>query len=142
PTDEARQERKPKREKKKKKKQEGNHETEMVDADDDDMHKKHRSVFEKVQRSLKIKETLVEVGDKKEEEEEKEKVEEPAVEHDLGRLTQPEPVIFDVSKLSYETLPPWLASPGRVAPDVTRPFVELGISPESSRILESKGFKE
>lgn len=142
PTDEARQERKPKREKKKKKKQEGNHETEMVDADDDDMHKKHRSVFEKVQRSLKIKETLVEVGDKKEEEEEKEKVEEPAVEHDLEPLPQPEPVTFDESKLSYETLPPWLASPVRVAPDVTRPFVELGISPESSRILESKGFKE
>ncbi|KAL2185589.1 P-loop containing nucleoside triphosphate hydrolase protein [Thermothelomyces heterothallicus CBS 203.75] len=139
PENDVKQERKPKREKKKKKKQEDDPDAEMADADDDDMHRKHRSVFEKVQRSLKIKERIVEDSNKKAEGEEEA---EPAAEHGLEPLPQPEPVTFDESKLAYETLPPWLASPVRVAPDVTRPFVELGISPESSKILESKGFKD
>ncbi|KAK4248900.1 P-loop containing nucleoside triphosphate hydrolase protein [Corynascus novoguineensis] len=139
PTDDAIEERKPKREKKKKRKQEDNLDKEMADADSDDVRRRHKSVFEKVQKALQAKEKP-EDGNEKEPEEEDE--EEPVVEHGLEPLPQPEPVTFDESKLAYETLPPWLSSPIRVSPDVTRPFVELGISSESSKILESKGFKD
>ncbi|KAL1839311.1 hypothetical protein VTJ49DRAFT_1639 [Mycothermus thermophilus] len=126
---------KPKREKKKKRKQDGDGDTTMVDADEDDMRRKHKSVFEKVQRSLQFQPLVEETPSDQEEAE-------PQVEHGLEPLPQPEPVILDQSKVTYETLPPWLASPVRVAPDTTKPFTELGISPESSKVLESKGFKD
>lgn len=127
-------ERKPKREKKKKRKQKDDPDTEMADADADHMRTRHRSVFEKVQKALQAKDKPEDATDGEEAE--------PEVEHGLEPLPQPEPVVFDESKLAYETLPPWLASPVRVGPDRTRPFTELGISPESSKVLESKGFKD
>ncbi|KAK4038156.1 P-loop containing nucleoside triphosphate hydrolase protein [Parachaetomium inaequale] len=127
------EERKPKREKKKKRKQDDNQDTEMADGDADDMRRRHKSVFDKVHKALQGKD---EAEDASEDEAE------PEVEHGLEPLPQPEPVVFDESKLTYETLPPWLASPVRVGPDMTRPFTELGISPESSKILETKGFKD
>ncbi|KAH6622653.1 P-loop containing nucleoside triphosphate hydrolase protein [Chaetomium tenue] len=126
------EERKPKREKKKKRKQEDD--VDMIDGDEDRIRRRHKSVFDKVQKALQTKD---DVQDANEEEEA-----EPEVEHGLEPLPQPEPIIFDESKLTYETLPPWLASPVRVGPDKTRPFTELGISPESSKILESKGLKD
>ncbi|EAQ84149.1 hypothetical protein CHGG_10553 [Chaetomium globosum CBS 148.51] len=128
------EERKPKREKKKKRKQEGNPDVDMLDGDEDRIRRRHKSVFDKVQKALQTKDDVQDVSEEEEAE--------PEVEHGLEPLPQPEPVIFDESKLTYETLPPWLASPVRVGPDKTRPFTELGISPESSKILESKGFKD
>ncbi len=130
----AKEERKPKREKKKKRKQDDNPDTEMVDGDADDMRKRHKSVFEKVQKALQAKSNTADASDEEEAE--------PEVEHGLEPLPQPEPVVFDESKLTYETLPPWLASPIRVGPDMSQPFTELGVSPESAKILESKGFKD
>lgn len=127
------EERKPKREKKKKRKQD-DPDVEMLDGDEDRIRRRHKSVFDKVQKALRPKDV---VEDASEEEEA-----EPEVEHGLEPLPQPEPVIFDESKLTYETLPPWLASPVSVGPDITRPFTELGIAPESSKILETKGFKD
>lgn len=127
------EERKPKREKKKKRKQEDTGDTEMADGDTDDIRRRHKSVFEKVQKALQAK---ADAADDDEEEAE------PEVEHGLEPLPQPEPVVFDESKLTYETLPPWLASPIRVGPDMSQSFTELGISPESAKILESKGFKD
>jgi ATP-dependent RNA helicase DDX51/DBP6 len=132
--EEEKEERKPKREKKKKRKQDDNPDTEMVDGDDDKIRKRHKSVFEKVQKALQVKEDAGEASDDEDAE--------PAVEHGLEPLPQPEPVVFDQSRLTYETLPPWLASPVRVAPDTTQPFTELGISAESSKVLETKGFKD
>ncbi|KAK3899637.1 P-loop containing nucleoside triphosphate hydrolase protein [Staphylotrichum tortipilum] len=133
----AEEERKPKREKKKKRKQDDNEDIEMpdADADADDMRKRHKSVFEKVQKALQAKDAAAENASEEDEPE-------PEVEHGLEPLPQPEPVVFDASKLTYETLPPWLASPIRVGPDISRPFTELGISSESARVLESKGFKD
>ncbi|KAL2265807.1 hypothetical protein VTJ83DRAFT_6907 [Remersonia thermophila] len=128
---------KPKREKKKKKKkQDADGDTTMVDADeDDDMRRRHKSVFEKVQRSLQLRPLIEETPSDREEDE-------PQVEHGLEPLPQPEPVVLDQAKVTYETLPPWLASPVRVASDTTKPFTELGLSPEASKVLESKGFKD
>ncbi|KAK4152594.1 P-loop containing nucleoside triphosphate hydrolase protein [Chaetomidium leptoderma] len=133
-TNAADEERKPKREKKKKRKQDDNPDTEMVDGDADGMRRRHKSVFEKVHKALQAKHDPEDANEDEEAE--------PEVEHGLEPLPQPEPVVFDESKLTYETLPPWLASPIRVAPDMARPFTELGISPESSKVLESKGFKD
>ncbi|KAK4141978.1 P-loop containing nucleoside triphosphate hydrolase protein [Dichotomopilus funicola] len=125
-------EKRPKRDKKKKKKTiDRDGDTSMFDAEDDSIRQRHKGVFEKVQKALQVKEG---VEDSDEEESE------PAEEHGLEPLPQPEPVIFDESKLTYETLPPWLASPVRVGPGITRPFTKLGISAESSKVLESKGF--
>ncbi|KAK3990731.1 P-loop containing nucleoside triphosphate hydrolase protein [Cladorrhinum sp. PSN332] len=64
------------------------------------------------------------------------------VEHGLEPLPQPAPVVFDESKLTYETLPPWLANPIRVVDSGRKSFEELGIAPEPAKILETKGFKE
>ncbi|KAH6621540.1 P-loop containing nucleoside triphosphate hydrolase protein [Chaetomium sp. MPI-SDFR-AT-0129] len=126
------EEKRPKRDKKKKKKTiNGDGDTSMLDAEDDSIRQRHKGVFEKVQKALQVKEG---VEDSDEEEAE------PAEEHGLEPLPQPKPVIFDESKLAYETLPPWLASPVRVGPDMTRPFTTLGISAESSKVLNSKGF--
>ncbi|KAG7140478.1 ATP-dependent RNA helicase dbp6 like protein [Verticillium longisporum] len=62
--------------------------------------------------------------------------------HGLDPLPQPEPVAADTTKMSYETLPPWLAAPIRVAADTRTPFPEIGINDRSAKILESKGFKD
>ncbi|KAL2129383.1 hypothetical protein VTI74DRAFT_7879 [Chaetomium olivicolor] len=131
------EERKPKREKKKKRKQADNPDNYGVDGDTDEIRKRHKSVFEKVQKALQAKEQVGNADGEQEEEEV-----EPEVEHGLEPLPQPEPVILDESKLTYETLPPWLASPIKVDPDTRRPFTELGITPGSAKVLESKGFSD
>ncbi|AEO71847.1 uncharacterized protein THITE_2124694 [Thermothielavioides terrestris NRRL 8126] len=136
------QERRPKREKKKKKKQPGSPGVGAVDDDDDAIHKRHRSVFEKVQRSLQIQASVANVdADDKEDGAAEEEAPEAGIEHGLEPLPQPEPVVTGESKATYETLPRWLALPIRVAADKTQPFTALGIAPESAKILESKGFK-
>ncbi|KAK4444414.1 P-loop containing nucleoside triphosphate hydrolase protein [Podospora aff. communis PSN243] len=122
---------KPKKEKKKRKK-----EQEEAEPETDKARAKHRAVFEKVEKALQSRPEPLE---------EQELEPEPEVEeHGLEPLPQPEAVVFDASKLTYETLPPWLASPIRVTNEARRPFSELGlgISPESEKILASKGFAD
>ncbi|KAI6088774.1 P-loop containing nucleoside triphosphate hydrolase protein [Hypoxylon rubiginosum] len=66
----------------------------------------------------------------------------------LQPLPQPEPIVEDTTKPSYETLPPWLAKPIRVSPQAIAPFTqfglspELGISPEVEEKLAANGYKE
>ncbi|EGO56066.1 hypothetical protein NEUTE1DRAFT_83030 [Neurospora tetrasperma FGSC 2508] len=121
---------KPKREKKKKE----SVLEKPADLEDDHIRQRHRSVFEKVEKALKLKELQ---GDEKEDTPEPE---EPV--YDLGPLPQPAPVVVDSSKLTYETLPPWLANPIRVTTETRKPFTELGISVEAAKILAIKGFKD
>ena len=124
---------KPKREKKKKA---------PVDEEEQDDRKtrsRHKAVFEKVQKALELRPADADKEENKDSEEEAEPVEVHGLEE---RLPQPEPVVVDESKLIYHLLPSWLASPIRVTDDARRPFSELGISPEASKILGSKGFKE
>ncbi|KAK4238828.1 P-loop containing nucleoside triphosphate hydrolase protein [Achaetomium macrosporum] len=138
----SKEERKPKREKKKKKRAENHLKTDEPDAEADEIHKRHRSVFEKVQKALQAKDRIKDADDGHKEDALDEEAAEAEVEHGLEPLPQPDPVVVDESKLTYETLPPWLASPIRVAPDKTQPFTELGIAAESSEILASRGFKD
>ncbi|KAK0613331.1 P-loop containing nucleoside triphosphate hydrolase protein [Immersiella caudata] len=126
---------KPKKEKKKKQEVE-----EAEPESDKRVRTRHKAVFEKVERALQSKPNALSETEKG-----SELKPEPAQEveeHGLEPLPQPQPVVFDASKLTYETLPPWLASPIRVANDSRRPFSELGISPESAKILASKGFAD
>lgn len=124
---------KPKREKKKK--------APVVEEEQDDRktRSRHKAVFEKVQKALELRPADAEKEEDKASEEETEPVEVHGLEE---RLPQPEPVVVDESKLIYHLLPSWLGSPIRVTDDARRPFSELGISPEASKILGSKGFKE
>lgn len=106
--------------------------------------KKHKAVFEKKEKSLKREKVpgdnagsgavvSDDLGDG---------IEELGEAHGLEPLPQPEPVNFDGLKPSYETLPPWLAAPIRVAPRATAPFTELGIGPEAAKILGARGYQE
>ncbi|RWA14504.1 hypothetical protein EKO27_g592 [Xylaria grammica] len=68
--------------------------------------------------------------------------------HGLEPIPQPEPVAVDTSTPSYETLPPWLASPIRISQGSFAPFTdfglspELGITPDIAERLTSKGYKQ
>ena len=93
---------------------------------------RHKSVFEKVERSLQMRSLQLETGKEPE-------TEEPVPQaHGLEPLPQPKPVVFDESQLTYETLPPWLASPIRVTGDAKRPWSELGIAEKPAKYLTSK----
>ncbi|KAK3320543.1 P-loop containing nucleoside triphosphate hydrolase protein [Cercophora scortea] len=130
--------------KEKKKKQKGSS-LEATAGEDgtDELRKRHRSVFEKVHKSLTANKPVDPTEDGAEAQEaEEEEAAEPEEIHGLEPIPQPEPVIFDESKLTYETLPPWLASPIRVTDETRCPFTDMGISPDSAKVLESKGFKD
>ncbi|KAK4186245.1 P-loop containing nucleoside triphosphate hydrolase protein [Podospora australis] len=135
---EEKDKRKPKREKKKKKAA-----VEETEEDDTGVRSRHKAVFEKVEKALRAQaaaeEDAMDVdGEEKVDDEE----EEPAVEHGLEPIPQPTPVVPDESQLTYETLPPWLASPIQATDDMRRPFEELGIPSESAKILKEKGFND
>ncbi|KAK1834502.1 P-loop containing nucleoside triphosphate hydrolase protein [Podospora conica] len=133
PPADANEKQKPKREKKKK--------AIVVEEEQDDSktRSRHKAVFEKVQKALELRPADAD----KEEDKASEEEAEPVEVHGLEKpLPQPEPEVVDESKLIYDRLPSWLASPIRVTDDARRPFTELGISPEASRILSSKGFKD
>ncbi|KAI8630753.1 P-loop containing nucleoside triphosphate hydrolase protein [Xylariaceae sp. FL1651] len=77
-----------------------------------------------------------------------EKQKSPEIElHGLEPIPQPKPVALDTSTPTYETLPPWLASPIRVSHDASAPFTkfglspDLGITPEIAERLALKGYK-
>ncbi|KAK0634377.1 P-loop containing nucleoside triphosphate hydrolase protein [Bombardia bombarda] len=145
PTEIDDEEQKPKKDRKKKKKTKQSVLETAGTGEVDAVRKKHSSVFEKVEKALKAKKPVKSSGDGEDAEEEGDsdkEVIEPEEVHDLGPIPQPEPVVFDESKLTYETLPPWLASPIRVTDETRCAFTELGIAPESAKILESRGFKD
>ncbi|KAK3386613.1 P-loop containing nucleoside triphosphate hydrolase protein [Podospora didyma] len=139
--DEDTKPRKEKKERNKKKKiKEGAVEADAAEEDTDNIRQRHKSVFEKVGKALKKAVDAAEEGaEGMDVDMDAAGLEEV---HGLEPLPQPEPVVFDESKLTYETLPPWLASPVRVIGDTRRPFTEFGIKPESAKILEAKGFKD
>ncbi|KAI0455112.1 P-loop containing nucleoside triphosphate hydrolase protein [Xylaria acuta] len=68
--------------------------------------------------------------------------------HGLEPIPQPKPVVLDTSAPSYETLPPWLASPIRISQDASVPFTDFGltpdlsITPEVAERLALKGYKQ
>lgn len=131
---------KPKRDKKKKKKSK----EEAVDEDDDEaddkVQKRHKSVLDRKEKALKQKRPKAE--SKEDGKEDEGAVIEADELHGLEPLPQPEPVVMDGAKPSYDTLPHWLANPVRVQPKTTAAFADLGIESDTAKILASKGYKE
>lgn len=66
---------------------------------------------------------------------------EPVEAHGLEPLPQPERVAKDSFKLTYDTLPAWIANPIRVTPETKASFTDLGISKEAAAKLELKGYE-
>ncbi|KAM0330746.1 hypothetical protein ACHAQA_003699 [Verticillium albo-atrum] len=113
------------------------------DADEDDEDKvpsRYASVLAKKAKSIKAPAPLPEGAEAMDLDEDADA--EDAEMHGLEPLPQPEPVAADTTKMSYETLPPWLAAPIRVAADTRTPFTDIGINARSAKVLESKGFKD
>ncbi|XXG97862.1 hypothetical protein Hte_004176 [Hypoxylon texense] len=157
-------EKKEKKEKKGRKKSKRKGEDEVQAKVDDETPIRHRSVLEKAAKSIlrapdpksladeqdipmrDAPETNGDVGTKANDDMEID-ADVPEVEG-LQPLPQPEPVVQDTPKPTYEILPPWLAKPIRVSPQATAPFTEFGlspefgISPEVAEALAAKGYKE
>lgn len=105
---------------------------------EDDGTTRHKGVLERAARALKEAQKLKAEAT---EEVKEEDGAEPVEAHGLEPLPQPEPVVQDGSRPTYETLPAWIAHPIRVTPETKASFVDLGISKEIAGKLESKGYE-
>ncbi|OIW27606.1 P-loop containing nucleoside triphosphate hydrolase protein, partial [Coniochaeta ligniaria NRRL 30616] len=132
---------KPKKEKRKKKSKE-----EVVEQDDeeqdDKVQKRHKSVLERKEKALKQKKKAPKEDKEHAGEDSNEAAPEPEELHGLEPLPQPDPVVLDGAKPTYDTLPQWLAHPVRVQPKTTAAFADLGIESDAAHILAKKGYKE
>ncbi|KAL2755449.1 hypothetical protein ACRALDRAFT_1082321 [Sodiomyces alcalophilus JCM 7366] len=134
-------EKKPKKPKKDKKKKAS--ELDDREPEEDGPKSRHASILAKKAKSLAI---APELGSQTETAEPIDPDAQPKTEdagkHGLEPLPQPKPVEVDTSKPTYDTLPPWLASPIRVGPDTRTPFRDIGIHSRAAKFLETKGFKD
>lgn len=106
--------------------------------DKDDLSAHHKAVLEKAAKSMQESQRI-QADDT--EEPKKEDEAEPVEAHGLEPLPQPEPIVQDLSKPAYETLPAWIANPIRVTPTTNAPFTDLGINAEAAKKLPSKGYE-
>lgn len=109
---------------------------------DEDVSSRHKAVLERASKYLKSSKDvegeeknlgLVEPQDQEDQE--------PVEVHGLEPLPQPEPVVQDTTRPTYETLPSWIANPIRVTPDTKASFTDLGINNEVATKLQSKGYQ-
>ncbi|KAI1339995.1 P-loop containing nucleoside triphosphate hydrolase protein [Xylariaceae sp. FL0016] len=153
--DKPKKEKKSKREKRKKRK-----DTEDSQKVEDDTPKHHKSVLEKAAKSLQkptvpepdnteVADTPVAANnDPMDIDTSGHDQDTPLELHGLEPIPQPVPVVPDTGKVTYETLPPWLAEPIRVSSQSTAPFTSLGssealgVSQEVAENLKEKGYKE
>jgi ATP-dependent RNA helicase DDX51/DBP6 len=137
-TDES-NEQKPKKSKKK-----AEPDVEVANGDGDAIEeKRHKSLMEKREKSLRKAEKLAKKAAKaaKEAGSVEETIEEPIEVHSLGPLPQPEPIPEPAIQSITSSLPSWLASPIRVAPTVTASFSDIGIDTDIERALQKHGFQ-
>ncbi|KAG6019963.1 hypothetical protein E4U41_003014 [Claviceps citrina] len=128
-------EKKPKREKKKRNSSTDEVAPEGEEKANEEVLARHKAVLERKSKSIKLANEAAQdqasVSD-----------EEMTETYALEPLPQPAVVPDDESKPTYDTLPPWLSAPIRVAQDTQRPFTELGIAQRASRILAERGYSE
>lgn len=123
--------------------EDGNFQSEEDDADDTNA--KHKRLLEKREKSLRKAEKLAKKAEKlaaAKEGDEEQASEVPEELHALEPLPQPEPVPEPEPLSLLSSLPPWLASPNRIAPTLRAPFTDLGVEDEVTERLKSKGFNE
>lgn len=105
---------------------------------EDDTNTRHKGVLERAAKALKeAQKPKAEANEAAEEEDGAEPVEA----HGLEPLPQPEPIVQDRLRPTYETLPAWIANPIRVTQETKTSFVDLGISKEVAARLEAKGYE-
>ncbi|KAI1155286.1 P-loop containing nucleoside triphosphate hydrolase protein [Nemania diffusa] len=149
PTEEATQQ----KDRKKKKKKKSKNDREPSPQIENDIPLRHKAILEKKAKSLQRIEAgpedvvMDDVAARVDDDAPRQKT--PEIElHGLEPIPQPEPVALDTSTPSYETLPPWLASPLRISQGASAPFTDFGTTPGSSitsdfaERLASKGYKE
>ncbi|KAI0970822.1 P-loop containing nucleoside triphosphate hydrolase protein [Xylaria arbuscula] len=142
------------KQKDKKKKKRAKDHSEPSDQAEDNIPLRHKSILEKKAKAIE-RAPEFEKGDAimedapVEREDDTSQQKTPEIElHGLEPIPQPQPVALDTSTPSYETLPPWLASPIRVSLNASAPFTDfgrtpdLGITPEVAERLASKGYKQ
>ncbi|KAF3039335.1 ATP-dependent RNA helicase dbp6 [Didymella heteroderae] len=101
---------------------------------DEEVSKKHKTVFSKFEKAAKLAEAR--------KDETVESVQEAEEElHDLEPMPQPAPVPEPEFAPTFSTLPPWLARPITVEASKITPFEELGTQPYYVKRLEKLGFK-
>ncbi|ERS97683.1 hypothetical protein HMPREF1624_05854 [Sporothrix schenckii ATCC 58251] len=140
-------ENKPKREKKNKKsKQEA-----AIAEEVEELSVRHKALLEKKNKSLKKAQERAPATSAHGEDNgaSADAANEPAELHGLEPLPQPASIPEGTARPAYDTLPPWLADPVRVASTTRKPFAELGISPElgiderAAKVLrDEKGWTE
>ncbi|GKT98396.1 atp-dependent rna helicase dbp6 [Fusarium langsethiae] len=126
---------KEKRKEKKKKHKEPQPAEEEEEEEDKEDNKRHKTVMERLEKSLKL---AGEIAPGEDDEEDQGEL------HGLEPLPQPAPVVTltNVKPSDDETLPHWLAKPLRVSQDTRTPFSKLDILPKACRVLEEKGFQD
>jgi ATP-dependent RNA helicase DDX51/DBP6 len=107
---------------------------------DADAGRRHKSLLEKRDRSLKKAEKLARRA-AKEASTTQDAAETSTELHGLGPLPQPEPVPEPAMISTTSTLPAWLASPIRIAPMITASFSDMGIHKDVERSLQKQGFQ-
>ncbi|KAI1740973.1 P-loop containing nucleoside triphosphate hydrolase protein [Xylaria scruposa] len=144
----------PTKHKEKKKKKKTKEDSESSIQVEDKIPIRHKAILEKKAKSMQMAPdpgsedaVMNEVSSKVNDDTFQQKT--PEIElHGLEPIPQPKPVVLDTSAPLYETLPPWLASPIRISQDASAPFAdfgltqELGITPEVTERLASKGYKQ
>ncbi|KAF5682216.1 ATP-dependent RNA helicase dbp6 [Fusarium circinatum] len=134
PTEPAADEEDKRRKRREKKKKEKETEPAEEQEDEPQTNQRHKTVMNKLEKSLKLASELP--ADEQDEEDRGEL-------HGLEPLPQPEPVSsLTTSKPNYKILPSWLEDPIRVSQDTRTPFAELDIIPKACRVLEEKGFRD
>jgi ATP-dependent RNA helicase DDX51/DBP6 len=134
PEDPVVEEEKKEKRKEKKKKHNEPQATEEEEEDKEE-NKRHKTVMERLEKSLKLAGEMAPDEDDEEDQGEL---------HGLEPLPQPAPVVTltNAKPSDDETLPPWLAKPLRVSQDTRTPFSKLDILPKACRVLEEKGFQD
>jgi ATP-dependent RNA helicase DDX51/DBP6 len=125
---------------KKKSKEDHEAEAEGEDGGTQEELKRHKTLMEKREKSLRKAQKLAK-RNAKDAITTEETIDEPAEVHSLGPLPQPEPVSEDPIQSTTVSLPPWLSSPSRVAPTTVASFSDIGIHKDVERSLQEKGFQ-
>ncbi|KAK8107914.1 uncharacterized protein PG998_009927 [Apiospora kogelbergensis] len=140
-------EQKKKREKKKKPKAET--ETNDADIEEEPVNARHKGVFEKKAKSMKAPDSE-NVVDHQDGDQDVPMLDapEPQEVHGLQPLPQPEPIAPEPPTAPQTELPSWIYDHITVPRDSKKPFTsfglrpDCGITPEASKRLEAKGYKE
>ncbi|KAL4900915.1 hypothetical protein BDW74DRAFT_160793 [Aspergillus multicolor] len=119
--------------------------TERVEESDDELKRtktKFAGILSKFERSAKVKKAAEKESREDESPVQDENAAEPVIAQGLEPIPQPKPLLEEIEKPTYSSLPPWLANPIRASADTRTKFSDLGIEPKLLHVLENNGYRE